>query len=157
MSEVAEELDRLSAAATPGPWIAGDPYPFRPGAQVRLYGADWSPIRIEETRGKYVAPAADAQLIVALVNAYRAGQLSFNTTDPTSTGTKLLAEVKTWRGWYATGESPSPSEWAELDRIIARAEAPEGERCQFTADGGQWVQLPGHRGVGHIVGFGDKR
>lgn len=62
------DLDALEAtarAATPGPWVACDPQPFLPGAQIRLYGPGWSPIRIEDSSGRYVRPTADAQYIAA--------------------------------------------------------------------------------------------
>lgn len=60
------DLDTLEAtanAATPGPWIAGCPHPFTPGAQVKLYGPNWTPIRIEESSGRYVRPTRDAAYI----------------------------------------------------------------------------------------------
>lgn len=40
-----------------------------------------------------------------------------------------IARIKEWRGWYATGEAPSPSEWAELDRRIA-ALTPDGQEAK---------------------------
>lgn len=60
-----EALEALAKAATPGPWIAGDPHPFVPGAQVKLYGPNWTPIRIEESSERYVRPTRDADFIAA--------------------------------------------------------------------------------------------
>jgi hypothetical protein len=59
-----DAIDARTTAATAGPWQAGDPQPFVPGAQVRLYGPGWSPIRIEESNERHVRPTADATFIV---------------------------------------------------------------------------------------------
>jgi hypothetical protein len=62
---VLAEWQQRTDAATEGPWVASDPHPFLPGAQVKLYGPKWNPIRIERATERHVHPTKDAEFIVA--------------------------------------------------------------------------------------------
>lgn len=64
-----KELERLSAEATPGPWYQGDIVEGQLIGQWQEIGPTDDPCRL------YAFMAVDANFIVALVNAYRAGTL----------------------------------------------------------------------------------
>lgn len=67
MTDLNETLAGMRAktdAATRGPWRATDPHPFQPGAQIRLYGPDWEPIRIEASNERHVWATPNAEFIV---------------------------------------------------------------------------------------------